>query len=235
MDHISKHLQVQKQDVAISTNRPALPTEAERQLDKSLQERRLCEVGEEGLKPNLLYVYTLIGLRGENYPKGLDKDFLHTYILENYGGHTGAEIRLAFTMAIQGKLDLEEKDITCYENFSTLYFSRIMSAYRGWAAEAVKHLPKKAEEMPALPPVQTTDEEFIQAVLTVYRLNRDYKAIPLLAYKVLEAKMGLTRADKQRIYQRVHETTQSGDLKELAMQYAVKEYFDKLIADENRK
>lgn len=179
-------------------------------------------------------MYTLIGLRGENYPKGLDKDFLHTYILENYGGHTGAEIRLAFTMAIQGKLDLEEKDVTCYENFSTLYFSRVMSAYRGWASEAVRHLPKKAADLPALPPAQTTDEEFISAVLTVYRLNRDYRAIPLLAYKVLEEKMGLTRADKDRIYQRMHETTREGDLRELCQQKAVAEYFDKLIQDENR-
>lgn len=198
-------------------------------MDLSLREEKIARLADiSPLKEVLRYVMVLIGLRANNWPAEAEKAVLIDFIISQYGGHTPAEIRLAFTMAIEGKLGVE---VNCYENFSVLYFAGIMNAYREWSKEAVKHLPKKAEDLPALPPVQTTDEEFIQAVLTVYRLNRDWRSIPLLAYKTLEGKMGLTRADKQRIYQRVHETTKEGDLRELCQQYAVKEYFDKLIQE----
>lgn len=93
----------------------------------------------------MLYIYTLIGLRGENYPKGLEKEFIHTYIRENYGGHTADEIRLAFTMAIQGKLFIDSRDVKCYEHFNVAYFSSILEAYREWAREEIKRLPKNEE------------------------------------------------------------------------------------------
>lgn len=116
-----------------STTKPGLTTE-ENSLAEALQGTRLRFVGEDELKKTLLYVYALIGLRGENYPSGLDKDFLHTYIRDYYGGHTAKEIRLAFTMAIQHKLKV---DATAFENFNTAYFSKVMDAYRLWAKEAI--------------------------------------------------------------------------------------------------
>lgn len=93
----------------------------------------------------MLYIYALIGLRGENYPKGIEKDFIHAYIRENYGGHSAEEIRLAFTMAIQGRLDIDARDVKCYEHFNVAYFSFIMEAYREWAREEIKKIPENKE------------------------------------------------------------------------------------------
>src|SRR5262245_20635761 len=81
----------------------------------------------EPIKQALRYAFTLVGLRGQNLPDEYEKEILIKFIVTKYGGHTAAEIRLAFEKAVSGELDI---DATCYENFSVLYFSRIMNAYR---------------------------------------------------------------------------------------------------------
>lgn len=68
------------------------------------------------------------------------------YIAENYGGHTADEIKLAFKMAIQGKLKLEYKDVKCYGIFSPMYFTGIMDAYREWSKEQAEKLLRKEPE-----------------------------------------------------------------------------------------
>lgn len=104
----------------------------------ALQDRRLSVAPIEEVKQCLRGVFALVGLRPANIPQAEDKEFLLGFILSSYGGHTPSEVRLAFTMALEGKLDV---DATCYENFSPAYFARIMNAYRAWAAPQFKRLP----------------------------------------------------------------------------------------------
>lgn len=92
----------------------------------------------EEIKQVLRKVMIKIGLRSKNWPTDTDKLILIEHILKNYSNHTCEEIELAFDMAIAGKLDVE---INCYENFSCLYFSTILSCYREWAKEEYKFLP----------------------------------------------------------------------------------------------
>jgi len=84
----------------------------------------------------------IIGLRAQNYPDELETEILISFITEHYGGHTPAEIKLAFEMAIVRKLNV---DPVCYENFSVAYFASIMEAYREWSREQIKHLPAPEE------------------------------------------------------------------------------------------
>ena len=125
--------------------RLATTDELER-LNDAASDQPLADATEDELKDALRYVFMVCGLRGENLPAGDDKDFLHLYIRKFYGNHTGAEVRLAFDMAIQGKLDVDAKT---YENFSVEYFARIMNAFRKAAAKAKK---KPAEITPGPPP-----------------------------------------------------------------------------------
>jgi len=89
-----------------------------------------------------------VGLRANNWPAEEETAILVFHIIENYGGHTHEEIKLAFDMAITGKLYEERNgkeqvlDANCYENFSCLYVSRIMNAYRGWAVDVNKQHEK---------------------------------------------------------------------------------------------
>ncbi len=89
----------------------------------------------EPLKAALRYCMVLVGVRGQNLPDGEEKAVLLNHVYQNYGGHTVDEIRLAFEMAISGKLGIPLNEVKCYENFSCLYFSTIMEAYREWAKQ----------------------------------------------------------------------------------------------------
>jgi hypothetical protein len=120
---------------------------------------------EEDLKNCLRYVFALIGIRGKNLPVEHEKQFLHEYIRKNYGGHTAAEVRLAFDMAVGGKLGVEAN---CYENFSPLYFAGIMNAFRRWSREAYNRLERVAMLPPPLTDEQKAqiDREYADAKLS---------------------------------------------------------------------
>lgn len=99
------------------------------------------------------YVFALVGLRAQNIPVDEEKEFLLMYILQHYGTHSAAEVRMAFDMAVQGRLNLDPRDVKCYENFSIIYFASIMNSYRQWAAEQNRRLDRN------LPPPAPTREE----------------------------------------------------------------------------
>jgi len=103
-----------------------------------------CDI--EELKQALRYVFVLVGLRAQDIPVDEEKAVLMEYIIENYGGHSAEEIKLAFKMAIQGKLAVDYKDVRSYGNFSPMYFTIIMDAYRVWAREQVEILNRKPPE-----------------------------------------------------------------------------------------
>lgn len=88
------------------------------------------------------YCFLLVGLREKSFPNELETLFLHQYLKENYGAHSISEIRLAFEKAVKGELNIPLDDVKCYENFSVLYLSSIINAYRSWAAEAYRHIEK---------------------------------------------------------------------------------------------
>lgn len=91
----------------------------------------------------LMKVIMKAGVRAVNLPDELERSVLIEHILKNFGGNSLKEIELAFDMAMTGKLDV---NANCYENFSCLYFSTIMVAYRAWAVEEYKYISNKREE-----------------------------------------------------------------------------------------
>lgn len=130
---------------------PLKITDDEQTFAVAIAQSKLRQLTEEDLKNVLRYVYALVGIRAQNLPHGAEKDFLHAYIFKYYGGHTPAEIRLAFDMAIQGQLDLEPKEVRCYENFSVAYFATIMRAFRAWASDQARKLERQAVPDPPSP------------------------------------------------------------------------------------
>ena len=115
-------------------------TGEEAEFKKALQQYPINKSTVEELKQVLKLVMLKVGIRANNLPNDIEKAVLIEHIINQYGKHTPAEVRLAFDMAISGKLDLEEKEVICYENFSCLYFSKIMNAYRVWAMQTFNQL-----------------------------------------------------------------------------------------------
>lgn len=84
------------------------------------------------------YIMMKLGLRSQNWPSEIERALITQHLLLGYGGHTVEEVKLAFDMAILRKLDV---DPNCYENFSCEYISKIMDAYRKWAAQEFREMP----------------------------------------------------------------------------------------------
>jgi hypothetical protein len=102
---------------------------------------------QEHLVEVIRLIMVKVGLRAANLPSEIETAVLLSHIATEYGNHTCEEIKLAFDLAIAAKLDL--KEVSCYENFSCLYFSTIMNAYRLWAKEQaaqIKPEPVKEEK-----------------------------------------------------------------------------------------
>lgn len=135
----------------------------------ALAEPKIRQASEETLKAVLKYVMVLVGLRAQNYPDDIEKQILLNFILEHYGGHTTAEIKLAFEMAITRKLDVDAK---CYENFSIAYFASIMEAYRDWAKEQIKQLPAPVEKPRELKPMEKVDINLTWAFKLFNEINK---------------------------------------------------------------
>jgi hypothetical protein len=164
----------------------------------------------------------IIGLRASNWPTDEEKAVLLQYVIKTFGGHSASEIKLAFEMAVAGKFNV---DVNCYENFSVLYFSSIMNVYRRWAGEVANQITPPVE----MPPVEVTDSEFIEAVYNYWKVDRDFKKIPVLAYDVLN--LGITSEEKQSIKKHV-DTLMDNATPDNYKQYCVKEHFEKRVSNE---
>lgn len=128
-------------------------------LSNALQSPQIRSCHTDDIGKVLRYVMIKVGLRANNWPVPEEKAVLLQHIYDNYGGNRLEEIKVAFDLAVSGKLNLKRDDVKHYENFSCLYFSTIMNAYREWSAQEYHHVSKVQA-----PPEQKTytDDELDQ-------------------------------------------------------------------------
>lgn len=100
-----------------------------------MQDRKINDASTQDLDELFRFCFLIVGLRQKNFPNPLETLFLHQFVRDEYGMHTLKEIRLAFSKLVKGQLDVEEKEISCYENFSVLYLSKVINAYRAWSSQ----------------------------------------------------------------------------------------------------
>ncbi len=112
----------------------------ERSFLEAISRPRIRESSLEDVDKLFRSIFTLIGLKGQNYPNDFETLVLYQYLQENYAEHTTEEVFLAFKLAIQGSLKISIEDVKCYENFSCLYLSIIMTKYRQWASDTYRQL-----------------------------------------------------------------------------------------------
>jgi hypothetical protein len=103
---------------------------------------------EKELKQVLRYSMLLVGLRANNMPTEEESFVLINFIKSNFGNVTLAEIKLAFDMAVAGKLGIDAK---CYENFSCEFFGRIMARYLEFSAQETRIISQRVVEDEPLP------------------------------------------------------------------------------------
>ena len=111
-------------------------------FELAIRYNRIKDCPVSDLEAILRLIMLKIGVRAANLPNKEEKGLILAHVIGDYGNHTIQEINLAFDMAIMGKLyEWNSKfqqipvDANCYENFSCIYISKIMNAYRRWAHE----------------------------------------------------------------------------------------------------
>ncbi len=112
-----------------------------KKLVLALKSKLIKDASFDEVKDVLRKVLYKLGVRENNWPNDIEKLVLFEHIVENYSGNRLDEIRLAFDMAISNGLPGdggEAVEVNCYENFSCMYFSKIMNAYRRWSAQEYK-------------------------------------------------------------------------------------------------
>ncbi len=128
----------------------------------ALMDAKISQCNEIELKQVLRLVMLKVGVRAANLPNDEEKAVLIAFIKENYGNHTHTEIKLAFDMAIADKLSIDLSEVNCYENFTCLYFSKIMTAYRAWANNEYKFVESQTKPVALIEFPKQTSEETIE-------------------------------------------------------------------------
>lgn len=105
------------------------------------------------LKENLAYIFTLLGFK--NYPDKQEMVVIEDFIRTSYPKYTVQEFRIAFKMAVQGKIDCSTEH---YEKFSPKFIGQVMYAYTKKANEVRKMVKPILKE---IEPPKLTDEEIV--------------------------------------------------------------------------
>jgi hypothetical protein len=121
----------------------------------------------------------MIGLRPQHFPTKEEDVFLFKYIRNKYGKHSIDELYLAFDLAINNKLDID--DYKVYDQFSIEYLVRIMNAYRRYSGELLM------EEQPKLLIEQTSrviprEEKKADIEELINAQHYDVRKIPMYMY-----------------------------------------------------
>jgi hypothetical protein len=126
------------------------------EASKDTQIRNLTD--QESIKMSLRYIFTLVGLKVENLPSELQKMVLMEFIESEFGWMTPEEMKLAFRMAVAGKLDVE---VNHFQNFSPVYFATIANAYREKRGAALTEYNSKIHEMTTKPDPSDDEKKMI--------------------------------------------------------------------------
>jgi hypothetical protein len=136
----------------------------------------------------------LLGIKAEKLPTEFELTYMVQMIRQEFTYLPIGELSLAFELAATNKLDTEAET---YQNFSVLYFSRMMSSYARWAAKQIYEVKQVVKELP-IPNVD--EDELIQMSLDSYRKTRQFDQIfmSLKVFNILH-KRGLINFDAEDI------------------------------------
>ena len=124
----------------------------------------------------------LLGIRGEKLPSEFEIKFMVKMLKTDYANLPVGELELAFDLMIKDKLD---ENPETYQNFSTLYLSRMLSSYARWA---IKYkIENKIEPEKQLSAPEVDEDSILDMSFDIYKRNKDWNHIfmGLKCFKIL--------------------------------------------------
>jgi hypothetical protein len=126
---------------------------ADNEIAEAFKGDKLNLVSPVTLRENLAYIFTLLGLT--KYPDKEEMIVIEDFIRTSYPLFTVQEFRIAFKMAVQGKLDCTTEH---YEKFSPKFIGQVMAAYTKKAVEVRKMIKPILSEIEA---PKLSDEDIV--------------------------------------------------------------------------
>jgi len=158
------------------------------------------------LRENLAYIFTLLGFK--NYPDKEEMLIIEDFIRTSYPKYTVQEFRVAFKMAVQGKLDCSTDH---YEKFSPKFIGQVMYAYTKKANEVRKNLKPI---LSAIEPPKLTDDDIVSFTQKEWLessrndFNKVFNADKVFAILLKQGKLSFEPEEMLKIIQAVRQDNQ---------------------------
>ncbi len=127
-----------KNELALNRHQKSLSVT---RIEKSFNSIKLRDINDDvEIRKMVLRLFVLTALKKENYPDGIERDFLIQFIKQNFKGFTVDEIVFAFELAVKRELlpyMSRNDDVKHYQNFSPDYFSSIMYGFKKYKAQII--------------------------------------------------------------------------------------------------
>lgn len=159
-----------------------------------------CDAHE--INQQLAKIYLIIGLRPQHFPTEYETQFLISYIKEHHGRRGIGELYFAFQLAVQNKLDIDS--VNPYDQFSVIYFERIMIAYRSYLNKKYIEETTIREEPKMIDYKMTDAEKWDEINEWKYKTEINIRLIPIYLYEWLEefGEIMLDKEEKISIYEK---------------------------------
>jgi hypothetical protein len=176
---------------------------ADNEIADAFKGSKLNLISPVTLKENLAYIFTLLGFT--KYPDKDEMMIIEDFIRTSYPLYTIEEFRIAFKMAVQGKLDCSTEH---YEKFSPKFIGQVMVAYTKKAIEVRKMI--KPILSPIEPPkltdediVSFTQKEWLQSPKNDF--NKVFNADKVFAILLRQGKLKFEPSEMLQIVKMVRE------------------------------
>ena len=143
-------------------------------------------------------VFLLVGLRQQHYPNQMALTFIINYLRNNFSHKTIDELYLAFELAIQNKLDIDE--VNPYDQFSIAFLEKIMQSYRKWLFKQSQENQVKPMQIENKVPIDKLAE--IEEWEQKTELKMQFIPLYLYDYLIEYGKINPTNEQKWNYYNR---------------------------------
>lgn len=176
-----------------SVSDPGLTTQTDI-IKRAANGELLHNVTDSQLAKTLSMIYFLIGLRPKHFPTVQEDKIIFNYIRERYGKRTLDELYLAFDLAINEKLDVD--DVRVYDQFSIQYLSKIMNGYHRYAFNILRKVATAPNVL--IDFVPTINDAEKMADITEFLQSEETKILPLYLFNWFEQLGLLTYNDDEK-------------------------------------
>jgi hypothetical protein len=173
------------------------------EIAEAFKGNKLNLVSPVTLRENIAYIFTLLGFT--KYPDKEEMIVIEDFIRTSYPLYTIEEFRIAFKMAVQGKLDCSTEH---YEKFSPKFIGQVMLAYTKKAVEVRKMIKPILSEIE--PPklsdddiVSFTKKEWLESPKTDF--NKVFNADKVFAILLKQGKLKFEPDEMLQIIRLVRE------------------------------